>query len=340
MSVNTRRSRAPRALPGWALALAAVVSLALGACGPESASTLQVLGNTIPDDACTVKAQGGGGQQAFRPSGVLDLSLGDAYYSYLMVTNQFPQFESATGYQPESLRVEPGDVTVTGVQVALNADWENLVSIPAQVDTAYGVELQEHFGDLGLSGEFQQVFGGGPLYVQRMVSTNIAVGGTGVVIADVIPPHIGRALRGLQNLVDTDGTGADVVELIAQINIVGIRQDGKPVRSGTFFYPIKLCNGCLVADIYPPAIAQNPFNPPAGEPLSIEDALGTVSDGIVPCAVGADDAVTNAFCGAVWATGTCQQARCLGTPPGDNLVCPSDGTYFPPSGLDAGFEFQ
>ena len=54
--------------------LAAILCLA--GCGTELGGAFYVVGNTVPEKStCLVQAQGGGGQQKFRSSGVIDLAV-------------------------------------------------------------------------------------------------------------------------------------------------------------------------------------------------------------------------------------------------------------------------
>lgn len=325
---SNRTSNRPVPPSRWLGCVALPCLLLLGACGIEQPPAFLIVGNTIPDDSCTVKAQGGA-QSAFRAFGTLDLSIGDSYVAFLMVNNQFPQFESALEFQPDSLRLEPGDITIDGVQVTLQMDYATLV---ADLDAAQLTTMNDEWTALGLASQFQALASATPLFYERYASGSVQVGATGVAIADIIPPHIGRALRAFPQLVDTSEGPAEI-EAVAEVHVVGRRQDGKLVKSGLFRFPITFCNNCLVAPIYPQAIAINPFNPSAGDPLSVDVALGSLSTGSQPCTAGADDVVTNAFCGALWAPGSCQQTRCLGGDVGDTLNCDGDGLFIPAQGL-------
>jgi hypothetical protein len=291
------------------LALGAAGMLATAACGDELPTGLALLGNVQPDDSCVVKATSGGGQQVFLSRGILDVSVGTQYYMYLMVRNSVPSLGAATGFEAEDARLDGGAVRIESVQVQLELSSAILT----------GPELVDRLTQLGVTLDDPT-----RLSYSRPGATFVDPGGTGVLIVDVIPGNIGRALRAIPELTLPD----TAVQVVAHVKAVGHRLDGVKVKSAELSYPITICNNCRVAHVYDTAIARDPFNPnnPDG---ALDPSL--LSDACVP---GADDAVTNAFCGALWGPASagggdpCKLDRCLGTAGATTLVCPNDGASF------------
>lgn len=291
------------------LALGAAGMLMTVACGDELPTGLALLGNVQPDDSCVVKASSGGGQQIFLSNGILDVSVGTQYVMYMMARNSLPSLGAATGFEAEDARLDAGAIRIESVQVELQVS-SAILTGPELVDrlTQLGVALNDPTR----------------LSYSRPGATFVDPGGTGVLIVDVIPGNIGRALRAIPELTLPDTS----VQVVAHIKAVGHRMDGVKVKSAEFSYPITICNNCRVAHVYPPEVARDPFNPnnPDG-PLDV-----TLLDSV--CFPGADDMVPNAYCGALWGPAStgggdpCKLDRCLGTAGATTLVCPNDGASF------------
>ena len=281
-------------------ALLTLGSLAGFGCGSEVAPALVVMGQTVPDDTCVVKAQGGA-QQAFLSFGILDLSLGDQYVGYLMIANNFPEYAGLTGAQANEGTLDPSDILLHGMEVTLRIDQTLLLA--DEVLIRYG----EVFGQA-------PVF---PLNYSVPAAGSVPNGGSSAIIAAVIPQAIGSVLRAVPEIAN-----GDTVIAVAEISVLGFRQDGLPITSGKFYYPVHLCNNCLVDHIYDEALALNPFNPPDPDDALDLSAVGTV------CVPGQDERVSNAFCGATWgmlADDACALNRCLGKGGDAGLVCANDG---------------
>ncbi|MGM0574297.1 MAG: hypothetical protein ACQEXJ_01000 [Myxococcota bacterium] len=292
------------------MSLVAVLSAAAvgSACGDEVAPALVLTGNIIPeeqDGECTVRTQGGaGGQQEMRFSGVLDLSIGERYVAFLGVQNNFDEFEAITGFQSEDGRLDPSTITIKGAEVSLDINPALIQRLPEAARN----ELLA-FGVTGI-----------PLEYTVPGAAAVEPGSSGAVEIEVIPAQIGQILRQVSAVVTSD------VQVIAEIQLVAERQDGRRIRSGSFRYPIRLCNNCLVTQLYPEAQARDPFDlrPPSEfEPLTVGD-LG------LGCFLGQDQPVNNAVCGAFWTEPGCQQDRCLGLGADDALACDEDGATISP----------
>ncbi len=291
------------------LALGAAGMLATAACGDELPTGLALLGNVQPDDNCVVKATSGGTQQIFISHGVLDISVGTQYFLYLMVRNSMPTLGAASGFSVEDVRLDAGAVRIESLQVELEIS-SAILTAPEVVDrlTQLGVTLDNPTR----------------LSYSRPGAAFVDPGASSVLIVDVIPGNIGRGLRAIPELTLPDTS----IQVVAHVKAVGHRLDGVKVKSAELSYPITICNNCRVAHVYETAVARDPFNPnnPNG-PLDV----GLLSEVCVP---GADDAVPNALCGALWGPAStgggdpCKLDRCLGTAGATTLVCPNDGASF------------
>lgn len=329
-------------------ALSLALVLALAGCGTELGGVLYIVGNTVPESStCLVQAQGGGGQQKFRPSGSLDLSVTDRYKAYLMVVNEAPQFESISGFEAEDGRLDQSKIMLDTATVSLFMS-------KTVVDT-YGPAMND----------LSQVYGfSAPMWdpancdaAQCLTQFNVAIsaellpGGTAAVIFDLLPANFGRIFRQLPIFVNSDNSvnltpgnvavafGGAELDLVFEISVSGLRHDGVAVSSELFRYPVKVCNNCLVENIYARAVALNPLNPGEGfEPITAEEITGDL------CAPGSDEKVPNAWCGLMYGQegGTtdpiqqCRLDRCLdgvgsvapGGAPQQTLYCDGDGVSF------------
>jgi hypothetical protein len=294
-----------------------------------------------------VQAQGGGGQQKFRPNGVLDLSVTDRYKGYFMVVNESPQFESISGFEAEDGRVDQSKIMLDTANV-------KLFMSQAVVNT-YGPRMNELAQSYGFSTvmwdtancDGQQCF----TEFTVPISVELLPGGTGAAIFDLLPANYGRIFRQLPILVNQDSAvslvdnppivvayGGAELDLLIELAVAGKRHDGVEVSSEIFRYPVKVCNNCLVVNTYARAVALNPLNPGDGyEPVPATEILGDV------CAPGSDEKVPNAWCGLMYAQEggadpvlQCRLNRCLdgvgnvapGGEPEQTLYCDNDGVSF------------
>lgn len=276
-------------------------------CDTESnPQAISILGNVLPDKEagiCVVRTSGGG-QQAFLGGGILDLSITTSYGAFLMITNEFPDFESLTGFKTEHGRLDSGTIRLRKLNVTYSMD-------PALAASA-AANAPALFTSLEISGD-------GTFSTSVPASGNVAPNSQGVAIADIVPEHVGQFLRAIPAL-----TTGEKVNLVLDIQVEGLRADNATVKSGSFHYPITVCNNCLVFSNLSEASARQPFvaTPPDDQPAatSLEDLIGDA------CAVGNDSAISNGICGAGFAD-ECQLQRCLGlaAPPGMvALTCPND----------------
>lgn len=300
-----------------------------GGCGTELPAGIQINGNVVPSDECLVKTQGGG-QQEIRPTGVLDLAVGDAYTGFFLITNYFPQFEGITGFQPDDARVDGSTVSLAKIKVTME--------LPLEVVGDSIAALNAKALDLGwtqTSADGAEAFT--PSGTLATTSYERAMGGTfgpqesAVAITDVIPRNLGRLLRVLNIFKDDTGAPAsNEIEATLKITAHGKRADGKKVSSGTFIYPVIICYRCLMADIFPRSQALNPFTELNGVGVLTVDAVTNSA-----CSLGTDVTITNAVCGALYGPGSatadpCKLDRCFGDDDstgemGDSLQCDNDG---------------
>lgn len=320
------------------LALGLTALLALTSCGTEIGGAFYIVGNTVPETStCLVQAQGGGGQQKFRSSGVLDLSVRSSYVGYLLVVNQAPQFETVTGFAAEDGRLDQSMIVLDRAEVTM--------SMAAPIVSDH----QQVMGEASLSmGLTDSIWGTGQTCNAKVCTTNYTIpisgelqpGGTAAVIFDMLPDNYGRILRHLPIWVQAGESAgpADVqlgnatLNLLFEVTLHGARHDGTEVSSEGFNYSVEVCSSCMVRNEFPPQLALNPLAPPQPfEPIEIDELVADL------CAPGSDEQVSNAWCSVAFALGSCQQERCLSgvgqpTPNGSDLTlyCPDDGVTYGP----------
>ena len=329
-------------------ALSFALVLALAGCGTELGGVLYIVGNTVPESStCLVQAQGGGGQQKFRPNGVVDLSVTDRYKGYFMVVNDSPQFESVSGFEAEDGRLDQSKIMLDTAIVKLYMS-QTVVDAyaPLMNDLSQGYGFAAPMWDPANCDGLQ-------CYTEFTVAISVELlpGGTGAAIFDLLPPNYGRIFRQLPIFVNNDSNvtlvpgapinvayGGAELDLLFELSVAGKRHDGVEVSSELFRYPVKVCNNCLVVNTYARPVALNPLNPGGGyEPITAEEIIGDV------CAPGSDEKVPNAWCGLMYGQeGTndpvlkCRLDRCLdgvgevapNGAPEQTLYCANDGVSF------------
>lgn len=329
-------------------AITIALVLALAGCGTELGGVLYIVGNTVPESStCLVQAQGGGGQQKFRPNGEMDLSLTDRYRVYFMVVNEAPQFESVSGFEAEDGRVDQSKVLLDTATVSLFMSKTVVDTFgPAMNDLSQVYGFSAPMWDPANCDDFQ-------CFTQYTlpISAELLPGATAAVIFDLLPANHGRIFRQLPLFVNNDNSlnltpgpvtipfgGADL-ELVFEVSLAGVRHDGKQVSTELFRYPVKVCNNCLVQDIYERAVALNPLNPGEGfEPITAQEIVGDL------CSPGSDEKVSNAWCGFMFgqddggdaAVRQCRLTRCIdgvgsvapGGAPQQTLYCDGDGVSY------------
>jgi hypothetical protein len=285
------------------ITLALLIGLTAVACDEinEVPPALRITGQVVPDDSCVVKTSGGA-QQEFKSRGTLDLAVGSTYMGYLMIENAFPQFEGLTGSTPEMGLVDPSTVYITQIDVTLRLNEALILG-----SDAFITKYAEIFG----------VAPALPLSYSVPGATSIPAATGGAVLAPLIPHNIGLLFRTLDQIAD-----GDAVEVIADISVLGQRQDGLLVKSGVYSFPVTFCNHCLVQDRFEIGVAMDPFS---DENKLTDQDVGTF------CMPGQDDNVTNAICGVLFPKqnpGSCHVDRCLGLLNGATLACATDGQVF------------
>ena len=330
-------------------ALSFALILIFAGCGTELGGVLYIVGNTVPESStCLVQAQGGGGQQKFRPNGVLDLSVTDRYKGYFMVVNEAPQFESVSGFEAEDGRLDQSKIMLDTAIVKLY--------MSQTVVDSYGPFMNDLSQGYGFSAPMWDPANcdGQQCYTEFNVAISVELlpGSTGAAIFDLLPANYGRIFRQVPIFVAQDASlnlvagapievqyGGAELDLLFEVSVAGKRHDGVEVSSELFRYPVKVCNNCLVVKSYARPVALNPLNPGEGfEPITAEEILGDV------CAPGSDEAVPNAWCGLMYAQEggavdpvlQCRLTRCLdgegqtspGGAPEKTLYCDNDGVSF------------
>lgn len=320
------------------LALGLTALLALTSCGTELGGAFYIVGNTVPETStCLVQAQGGGGQQKFRSSGVMDISVRPSYVAYLLVVNLAPQFETVSGFAAEDGRLDQSMIVLDRASVTMS------------MASSIVFEYQELMGNVSLSlGLTDSIWGGGQTCNAKRCTTSYSIpvsgelqaGGTAAVIFDLLPANYGRILRHLPIWVEAEADtnpsnidfGPAALDLLFEVKLHGTRHDGKAVSSETFNYSVQVCNNCLVRHEFPLGVATSPLDPPGEEePLNVTEIIGSL------CAPGSDESVVNAWCSVAFANPSCQQQRCLTgvgqSPDGEDdqsLYCPNDGVTYGP----------
>ncbi len=280
--------------------LTALPATGLSACNLESVpQALVILANQVPETGCVVTA--GGGASKIRSQGQLDLSIGRSYSGYLQVENLFPELTELTSFEGEDIRLDGAAVSLQALEIVHR--------LPAEVLSDAG--FQTALTELNVPAP------GSTLTVP--ISGAVLPGESTVAVGELIPANLGQALRNFSGL----ALGVEV-GLVVEVVASGVRGDGSVVKSGTFFYPISLCNNCLVAG----DSLQSVVEAPSEDDLAADTifAYGEV------CEIGADVAVSNLFC-SLFRPGSasaddCKFNRCLGSVAG-TLQCPSDGQALP-----------
>lgn len=231
----------------YALWLLALVLGAGGCIELDNPQAMTILNNTFVSTRtqCQVRA----GATEFRARGVMDIAVTNTYYMYPQVENTFPNSGDLTLFGPEQLRLNNNSITLLGVEVNFDYDVTS--------DIAYEVFFEDYQG--------QFILGSG----------TIRPGETAPTVVPIIPWDLGNELASAPSLQTLGGAG---VELNVRVVAVGVLNDHTEVRSNEFWYPLTVCNGCLV------------YFPPNVDPRRLEENVS------VPCALGQDDGVDARLC--------------------------------------------
>jgi hypothetical protein len=182
-----------------------------------------IVQNQVPLAPCTVTTE----RNIYSGEGLMDVALvrGDAAFGYdlfPLLQNDLPASGLAGSPEPNRLfvrafrvRVEPG----AGAPAALVQLFDRLSSTDQSRPLV----------------EFQNPWAG----------TINPGGGLMAAGVGVVPGELARQIRAMR-ILDTTPT----VPLIVRVRAVGQRQDGE-VESKEFVFPIKACQGCLIANMRP-----------------------------------------------------------------------------------------
>jgi hypothetical protein len=226
---------------GYTAIMAGAVALAAAGCSGES-DRFFIVQDQVPAANCVVGPE----RATYRGDGVLDLSLVGAdslagYELFPLLQNDLPVVAEQNASQPNRLfvrafrvRVEPGDAA------------------PAKVTQLFDKLAG---GDQRSLIEFQQVWAG----------TLEPGGGVLPAHVTVIPGELARQLRATRALETTSS-----FNLLARVRAVGRRRDGE-LESQEFAFPVRACEGCLVARLgpcpYAPANRGHACNVAQDEPV-------------------------------------------------------------------------
>lgn len=211
---------------------------------------LHINGNTFVSSRtqCQIRA----GATEFRPRGYMDIAVTNTYFLYPQVENLLPETDDLTTLGPAELRLNNNNLTIIGATV--NYDYDDTSGFGEQGGTFY-------FDD------FQGVF--------VRASGSAKVGEIAPTVIQAVPYELGNLIAGDQDLRALGGAG---VEITLRVRVVGQMADGTQVQSNELWYPLVICNGCLV------------YFPPNVDPRVLLESI------TVPCVPGQDDGVDTRLC--------------------------------------------
>jgi hypothetical protein len=192
--------------------LFAGLSLApLGSCGSQPGEFV-IVQNQVPQEGCVITGDRG---HLYRGEGRLDVSLvGDesavGYRIYPLIQNNKRQL---------ARDVEPNRTFVHGFRVE--------------------VELDE--GPAAVAGAFAAPW---TSYEERWAGTVDPGGGLLPAAVTGIPGELARKIRATKALETTT-----FMRVFATVTALGKTTEGEPVESDSFRFPIRVCQGCLVASV-------------------------------------------------------------------------------------------
>jgi hypothetical protein len=233
----TENSRAQRC----GLALGAAVFALLGGCGTPP-NQFFIVQNQVEKEGCRIDTD----RTVYRPVGQMDVRLvqpgaSAGYVVFPLLQNDLPEEESG----PQQNRI---------VLKSFIVDLEPITSLPP-----------------GLAALFEDIEANDPSLLHFREATSGSVGPGGDLIAGsvvAISAELARRIRDVGELKTISSA-----QLGARIRAVGSRGTGD-IESDEFFYPIEICDGCLIArvDSCPFTSAPNMGN-----------ACNVAQDGIVDC---------------------------------------------------------
>ncbi len=198
---------------------ALLIAGVLAGCAPEGTpQALVIQFNSVvgAQNSCKLGVTSGGGAQATRSVGTLDLLFAPNYIFFPAVANMLFEAGETSDLGSEQGSLEPNGVTLTGARV-----WFEIEGLQGQWDGSPTILPDEIFAP---------------------TSGHIGPGKFGSVMVELIPAKV-------VNILDGDVAFDNIYSggyLIAHIVMEGRTLDGDKVRSNEFVYPINVCRGCLL----------------------------------------------------------------------------------------------
>ena len=228
------------------LRLAALMPIALVACVDNGDEGMYVVNNTAVTTACALS---GSPDQAFLGRGMIHYASPSAYVMTPLIQSRIASGESDVDEIQRTIQLRGADVTLTLKAVSVERDGQFTVTHPEADLTQFSVLFS---GSLPPSG-----------YVNSFV--------------DIIPPATLRQVAQMSGAnVESEPFNAEV---LAQVVIKG-DINGDAIESAPYFYPVSVCNDCVVANLgaCPLTVSPRPGN-----------ACNPYQDGVVDCCVDASN---------------------------------------------------
>jgi hypothetical protein len=183
-----------------------------GCAMEDEGMNLLVLFNSVPDDNCEFKPSGGSSAK-WLPEGTYDVTTAKGYYLHPEVKNNLETLQATLGLMPEHGYPETNTVSVKGASV-----W---------FEHALGdeVDLPDFYAP---------------------TSGTIVPNGTTIVPLQILR-HSEASIINNAKQFQAPYSGA---KILVHVVVDGLLQDGTPVYSNEFVYPITICRGCLVWNTY------------------------------------------------------------------------------------------
>lgn len=233
------------------LTLTALTLFALSWLGCEDRADdpmmMHIIGNTLvsPRTQCMIRA----GATEYRLIGFMDVAVTNTYYFYPQVENALEMSTDYTGFAPEDLRLNSNNITIRGATIYYDFNPDDLAL--GGVDWAFYDGIFMHASGAARPGEIAPV------------------------AVPIIPWELGNEIARQPLMKELGGVGS---QINVRIVLEGQLADGTLVQSNEFWYPLNICNGCLV------------YFPPDVDPRQLQENI------TVPCAPGQDDGVDTRLC--------------------------------------------
>ena len=198
---------------------------------------------------CSIKSASG--QVEMIPIGTMDLLQTNRFLMFPVVENGLLSVEDVVGLGPGTLSGEPNNITITGAWVTFDFESMNLktnylldvdednngIADILEADADGDGEPDVSLDDLALPNKiFIPAAGFAPIEESSTLSL------------EIISPPIGNLLD--QNHAFDEIFSAGILQ--TKVVVLGILADGSEVQSNPFYFPVKICRGCLVTyDVQP-----------------------------------------------------------------------------------------